>query len=90
MKFLTHYGLWKIDEIKVRIINDNLAWIDYQKYEMNADKYRDVVNVGFFERRKGISLENKISKHLEKLKRKLEQENEKIIKHKELESKFNN
>jgi predicted GIY-YIG superfamily endonuclease len=89
MRFLRDYGLWKVDEIQVRVVEDNLAWIDYEKYEKNADRHRIVVRVGFLERRKGITLEEKIGSVLAELKNKLIKDNEKIKRHKEIESKFN-
>lgn len=89
MRFLRDYGLWKVDEIKVRILNDNLAWIDYEKYEVNAERHRIAVRVGYFERRRGVSLEDKLHKNLSELKNKLITDNSKIRQLKEIESKFN-
>jgi hypothetical protein len=89
MNYLTLNGLWAIDEIKVHILNDKLAWIDYRKYEVNAERHIDVVHVGFIERRKGVTLEEKINKQMVKLKDKLEKDNDKIRKYKALEQKFN-
>lgn len=88
MRFLRDYGLWKVDEIQVRVIENNLAWIDYEKYEKNAERHRIVVRVGFFERRKGITLEDKLHKVILELKNKLIKDNEVIKRHKEIESKF--
>lgn len=89
MRFLRDYGLWKVDEIQVRVIEDNLAWIDYEKYEKNAYRHRIVVGVGFFEKRKGITLEDKLNKVVSELKNELIKDNEKIKRCKEIEDKFN-
>lgn len=87
---LNSQGLWAISEIKVRVIDNNLVWIDYHKYVVNAETHRDVVKVGFFEKRKGVTLEEKVQSHLDKLKNRLEKENIQILKRKEFEAKFNN
>lgn len=87
-KRFLHYREWAIDEIKVKVVDENLAFIYYEKYEVNAYKHSVQVSVNWFERRKGITLESKIEYALTSLKSRLEKENLKIVEHKRLEEKF--
>lgn len=89
MRPLTDFGLWKTDEIKVKFINEDIVWVDYEKYEVNAQVHRDVVRLKYMDRLKGMTLEDKIALHLLNLKMKLENKNKQIRKFKDLEAKFN-
>lgn len=88
-KFLFNHGEWAIDEIKVKVLDDRIAWIDYWKYEVNAERHRDVVCIGLLDSWKGKTLEQKISEKMNYLKNKLLHENKKIKTNKNIESKFN-
>jgi hypothetical protein len=89
LKSFNHWREWVIDEIRVQIIDDKTAWIDYEKYMVNSPRNRIVVTVNWFERRKGITLQTKVTQKLSQLKINLQQENEQIIAQKELERKLN-
>jgi hypothetical protein len=87
-KRITNSREWAIDEISILVIDDNTAWIDYEKYVVNAERRRLVVRVNWFERRKGITLESKIELKLHELKINLENDNRKIREHKRIENSF--
>jgi hypothetical protein len=85
---LSDAGLWAVNEIKVSVSNENSATIYYKKYVVNADIYHITIKLGFFEKRKGVTLESKIRSRLEQLKNKLMEDNERIKNFRELENKF--
>lgn len=88
-KYITNYGQWAVDEIKVHIITDTFAIIKYEMYIVNAYKHEKNVRLNFINRLKGITLEQKIDEKFNELKSKLIQENEKIKARQQIEGKYN-
>lgn len=72
---LKHGGEWAIDEIKIRVLSLRQAVISYERYEVNAIEYDKFVNLTWFDRRKGITLQQKVQDVYDRLKLKLEAEN---------------
>jgi ABC-type transporter lipoprotein component MlaA len=79
------HWLWRWDKIKVRIINDRKVRFSYERCVVNSPTYYVEVKLGFFERRRGIKLEDKAKDELAKLVRRLKNLNNEIIIRQEME-----
>jgi hypothetical protein len=87
---ILHSGEWGIDEIKVKVFNFKHARIYFEKYIVNAPKHYIDVRIKWSDRRKGITLDDKIKKSLNELKSDLEKKNSHIKEIKRIENSFNN
>lgn len=72
------WGMWKLDDISITIQSENRGQIRYGKQMVNVD--RKVINVYcfFWERWKGITLEQKMHERLDKLVNELMADNTRI------------
>ncbi|OLN21894.1 hypothetical protein BTO30_12410 [Domibacillus antri] len=87
-KRLRHAGEWAVDEMKVRVESESVAYLVYERYVVNAYKYEKKVKLSWLEKRKGLSLKDKIKNEMILLKQKLESENKNFRERKRLEQSF--
>lgn len=58
-RLLENAGMYEL-EIKVRIVSDTLAYLDYKKNQINNNDHREVVSLNWIDRWKGVTLRQKV------------------------------
>lgn len=82
-------GEWAVDEVKVKVINFSHARIYFRQYVVNAPTDYVDVKLRWYEKRKGIKLEDKIQIRMSELKLDLQKKNHYIRRQKHIEELFN-
>ncbi|BFH15928.1 hypothetical protein WJ0W_003270 [Paenibacillus melissococcoides] len=80
-------GWYRMDMLQVHITGDTKAILSCNR--ILAENYREVVTVGWFERLRGVTLEQKLTKRVMEAREMMQTHNEKLKQRRDLEKKIN-
>ena len=73
------WGMWNEEDIEISIISSTYACISYKQRVVNAYEHQKFVWLNLVERLQGKTLEEKIRRAVEKIKKKLKRKNAEIL-----------
>ncbi len=85
LPILIPHGEWRIEEMKIEMMSLKHARISFKKNMVNAHEHYIDVKLTWFDKRKGITLKQKLQQSYDNLKTKLEAENEELRERKRIE-----
>jgi hypothetical protein len=86
--FSEWFGLYNPSEIKVDVVSSSIVWFTYYRCVPNANREREVVWLNPLDKLKGITLEEKANREIDKLIQKLEKKNQQIKSMREMEKRI--
>lgn len=81
-RWMNNYGMYNLEDLSVRVVDDRHAVISYTKNEVNNSDHHVDVRVGFFDKLQGVTLEQKLQRVHAKTLQYMQEHNDTVLKNK--------